>query len=80
MPHIGFTPAQEEKLQENRRIGSLMLTLGWILLAMNGLAAMFVFQDIREGTHLWLIMGTVVGVIGLTLIAVGTIKRRQIPT
>lgn len=79
VPHIGFSPAQEQRFQENRRLGSGLLTLGWILIGMNGLAAMFVFQDIREGTHLWLIWGAVVGIIGLALIAFGTIKRRQIP-
>ena len=77
-PHIGFNPAEEERFQENRRLGSGMLVLGWILLGMNGIAAMFVFQDIREGTKLWLIWGAVVGIIGLALIAAGTIKRRQI--
>jgi hypothetical protein len=39
---------------------------------------MLMFQDISEGTKLWLVSGAVVGVIGLALIAIGTIKRRQI--
>lgn len=78
MPQIGFSPAQEQKFQENRRLGSQLLTIGWILLGMNGLAAMLMFQDISEGTKLWLVSGAVVGVIGLALIAIGTIKRRQI--
>jgi hypothetical protein len=78
VPQIGFSPAQEQKFQENRRLGSQLLTIGWILLGMNGLAAMLMFQDISEGTKLWLVSGAVVGVIGLALIAIGTIKRRQI--
>ena len=78
MPQIGFSTAQEQKFQENRRLGSQLLTIGWILLGMNGLAAMLMFQDISEGTKLWLVSGAVVGVIGLALIAIGTIKRRQI--
>jgi hypothetical protein len=78
MPQLGFNPAQEQRFQENRRLGSQLLTMGWILLGMNGLAAMFMFQDIREGTKLWLVSGAVVGVIGLALIAIGTIKRRRI--
>lgn len=78
MPQIGFNPLQGQRFEENRRVGSLMLTIGWILLGMNGLAAMFFFQSIREGTKLWLIWGAVVGIIGLALIAIGTVKRRQI--
>lgn len=78
MARIGFNPAEEQRFQENRRLGSQLLVIGWILLGMNGLAAMFVFQDIREGSHLWLVFGGVVGVIGLALITIGTIKRRQL--
>jgi nitric oxide reductase large subunit len=79
MPHIGFNLTQEERFQENRRLGSHLLTIGWILLAMNGLPAMLMFQDIREGTKFWLVAGAFLGVIALALIAIGTIKRRQIP-
>ena len=78
MPHIGYNPAEEQHFQENRRLGSQLLILGWILMGMNGIAAMFVFQDIREGTHMWLIWSAVVGIIALALIAFGTIKRRQV--
>ncbi len=78
MPHLGFNPAQEEHFQENRRLGSVLLTTGWILLGINGLAFMLMFQSIREGSRLWLVSGGVVGVIGLALVAIGTIKRRQI--
>lgn len=77
MPQIGFDPAQEQRFQENRRLGSMMLVLGWILMGMNGIAGIFVFQDIREGTHLWLVWSAVVGIVALALIAFGTVKRRQ---
>jgi hypothetical protein len=78
MPHIGFSSAQEEHFQENRRLGSVLLTTGWILLGINGLAVMLMFQSIREGSKLWLVSGGVVGIIGLALIAIGTFKRRQV--
>ena len=78
MPQIGFNPEQEQHFQENRRLGSQLLTIGWILLGMNGIAAMFVFQDIREGTHMWLIWCAIIGIIALACIALGTMKRRQI--
>jgi hypothetical protein len=48
------------------------------LIAINGLAVMFMFQSIREGSKLWLVSGGVVGIIGLALIAIGTFKRRQV--
>lgn len=79
MPHIGFDVAHETRFQENRRLGSVLLVTGWILLGMNGLAAMLMFQDIREGTKLWLVSGAVVGVLGLALIAIGTVVRRHVP-
>jgi hypothetical protein len=79
MPHIGFNPALEQRFQENRRLGSFMLVLGWILLGMNAIPAMYVFQDIREGTKFWLISGAVVGVIGVALVVIGTIVRRRVP-
>ncbi len=80
MPQIGFNPDQEQRFQENRRLGSFMLVLGWILMAMNGIAGIFVFQTIREGSHMWLVWTAVVGIIALALIALGTIKRRQVPS
>jgi hypothetical protein len=78
MPHIGISHAEEEHFQENRRLGSLLLTIGWILIGINGLAVMLMFQSIREGSKFWLVSGGVVGIIGLALIAFGTFKRRQI--
>ncbi len=79
MPQIGFDPDREQRFQENRRLGSQLLTIGWILMAMNGIAGLFVFQDLRQGTHMWLVWTAVLGIIALALIAFGTMKRRQIP-
>ena len=47
MPHIGFNPALEERFQQNRRLGSDLLTLGWVLLGICAVTGIFVFQDIR---------------------------------
>jgi hypothetical protein len=77
MPHIGISPAQEEQVIQNRRLGSQLFTMGWIFLAMAGLAGFFVFQDIREGTKFMLVGASSLGVIGLALIVAGTVKRRQ---
>jgi phosphoglycerol transferase MdoB-like AlkP superfamily enzyme len=78
MPHIGISLAEEQHFQENRRLGSLLLTIGWILIGINGLAVMLMFQSIREGSKFWLVSGGVVGIIGLAFIAIGTFKRRQV--
>lgn len=79
MPQIGFDPDREQRFQENRRLGSQMIVIGWILMGMNGLAFMFIFQEIRQGTDMWIIWCGVLGFIALFLIGLGTKKRRQIP-
>jgi hypothetical protein len=77
MPHIGISPADEEHVLQSRRVGSQLLTIGWIFLAMAALAGMFAFQDIREGTRFMLVGASTFGVIGLVLIAAGTAKKRH---
>jgi hypothetical protein len=78
MPHIGMNPAEEEHLLQNRRLGSQMLTIGWILLAAAIMAGMlFGFQSLREGSSLMLVGAAVLGVVGITLVAIGTGKKRQ---
>ena len=79
MPHLGFDVAHETKFQENRQLGSDLLMLGWVFLGMCAIGGIFVFQDIREGTHMWLAFEAVFGLIGLVLVAVGTMFRRRVP-
>lgn len=79
MPYIGFDVEHETKFQENRRFGSVLLMVGWILLGMAGITGIYVFQDIREGTFLWLVWNGVLGVLGLGFVAVGTHYRRRVP-
>lgn len=79
MPHIGFNPELEHRFQLNRRLGSDVLMVGWVLLGMCAVTGIFVFQDIREGTHLWLVWNTVFGILGLALVVIGTAIRRRIP-
>lgn len=79
MPHIGFNPALEQRFQENRRLGSDLLMVGWVLLGMCAITGIFVFQDIREGTHTWLVWNGLFGFLGLALVAVGTMVRRRVP-
>ena len=79
MPHLGFDVEHETRYQENRRIGSQMLIIGWILLGMCAIGGIYLFQDIREGTHTWFAFDTIFGIIGLALVAAGSIFRRRVP-
>lgn len=64
---------------ENRRLGSIMLTLGWILLWVDVvLAAMFFFISVRNGSLFWPIWLTVQGLLGVVLVFAGTRYRRTI--
>ena len=79
MPYLGFDVAHETKFQENRQLGSDLLMIGWVLLGMCGIGGIFVFQDIREGTSMWLIWNGVFGFLGLALVAIGTFLRHRVP-
>ena len=79
MPRIGFDVAHETRFQSERQLGSDLLMLGWVLLGMCAIAGIFVFQDIREGTHMWLAFEAIVGIVGLALVGVGTYLRRHVP-
>ena len=63
---------------ENRHLGSVMLTAGWILLWMDGVAAIFFFQSLRNGSWFWPIWLAMQGIVGLTLVMIGTHYRRAI--
>lgn len=78
MPHIGMNTAEEEHFLRNRRVGSQMLTIGWILLVMAILAGMmFGSQSVREGSHLMLVGAGALAVAGIALVAIGTAKKRH---
>jgi hypothetical protein len=63
---------------ENRQLGSVMLTIGWILLWMDGILGIFFFQSLREGSLFWPVWLAIEGVIGLALVIAGTRYRRVI--
>jgi protein-S-isoprenylcysteine O-methyltransferase Ste14 len=45
--------------------------IGWLLLAFDGIVAVFVFVGIRTGSWLWLYWTVIEGVLGIGLIAAG---------
>ncbi len=78
MPQLGFTPEQNQRTQEGKRRGSVMLTLGWIVLWMTAMVGCFVFQDIREGSSFWLVWSGIQGFAGLVLVAAGVRYRYKV--
>ncbi len=63
---------------ENRRLGSILLTLGWILLWGDAVLGVFFFQSLRDGSLFWPIWLAVEGLAGLALVVMGTRYRRAI--
>jgi hypothetical protein len=63
---------------ENRRLGSILLTLGWILLWGDAILGAFFFQSLRDGSMFWPIWLAAEGILGLVLVIMGTSYRRAI--
>src|SRR5271165_361209 len=63
---------------ENRHLGSVMLTLGWILLWGDAILGTFFFISLRNGSLFWPIWLAVEGIAGLALVILGTRYRRAV--
>jgi membrane protein implicated in regulation of membrane protease activity len=63
---------------ENRRLGSVLLTLGWILLWVGAMYGIFFFNSLRDGSWFWPISLAVVGVLGVILVVMGSRYRRAL--
>jgi hypothetical protein len=63
---------------ENRQLGSIMLTLGWILLWGDAVLSAFFFISLRDGSMFWPIWLAVEGIAGLALVIMGTRYRRTL--
>ena len=61
---------------ENRQLGSVMLTAGWILLWFDAILVIYFFRSLRDGSYFWPIWVTAEGIIGLVLVIAGTRYRR----
>lgn len=78
MPGFDRDQVAIDNTVENRQLGSIMLTIGWILLWMDALLGVFFFQSLRNGSMFWPIWLAVEGLIGLVLVMMGTRYRRAI--
>lgn len=66
---------QEVEALEEQRQGSVLMTVGKVLLWMDLILACFVYVGLRTGSHLflWWVLGE--AVLGLALVGAGTRKR-----
>jgi hypothetical protein len=75
----GFDQAAIDNTVENRRLGSIMLTTGWILLwAAIIFGMIFFFISLRDGSWFWPIALGIVGFAGVVLVIMGTRYRRVV--
>jgi hypothetical protein len=63
---------------ENRQLGSIMLTAGWILLWFDAILLVYFFISLRDGSMFWPLWVSIQGVIGVALVIAGTRYRRII--
>ena len=76
MPEFERDQAAIDNTVENRRLGSIMLTVGWILLWFDVMLAVYFYSSVRDGSMFWPTWVAVEGIIGLGLVIAGTRYRR----
>jgi len=77
MPGFDRDQVAIDNTVENRRLGSILLTLGWILLWVDAGLGIFFFISLRSGSWFWPIWLGVQGLLGLVVI-MGTRYRRAV--
>ncbi len=78
MPGYERDQAAIDNTVENRQLGSIMLTLGWILLWGDAVLSAFFFISLRDGSMFWPVWLAIEGVAGLVLVIMGTRYRRTL--
>src|SRR5208282_3385213 len=78
MPGFDRDQTAIDETMENRRLGSALLTLGWVLLWMDAGLGIFFFDSLRDGSWFWPIWLSIEGAIGLVLVIMGTRYRRAV--
>ena len=76
MPGLEHEEAAKDVAVESRELGSVMLTLGWILLWGVALLGIYFFESVCAGSLFWPIWLAVQGIAGLMLVIAGTRYRR----
>jgi hypothetical protein len=56
--------------------GSVVMTVGWIILGMAAICGLLLFQTFRDGTLLWRNLTLVMGAIGFVLVLWGNYLRK----
>jgi hypothetical protein len=70
------TQAEIETRMSRQRNGSLMLTLGWIILGFAMMLAIFWYNSVKDGDLFWRAMTGSLGFAGVVLIGLGNHFRR----
>ena len=78
MPGYESDQSRIDNTVENRRLGSVMLTVGWILLWFDAILLVYFYSSIRDGSMFWPTWIVAQGVIGVALVIAGTRYRRVI--
>jgi hypothetical protein len=66
---------EESTMEEGKRVGSVLMTLGKVLLWTDFLLLMFVYVGWKSGSHMWLWWVLGEGILGLSLLEIGRHKR-----
>jgi hypothetical protein len=66
---------EESTIEERKRVGTVLMTLGKVLLWTDFLLLMFVYVGLKSGSHMWLWWVIIEGVLGLILLEIGIHKR-----
>ena len=78
MPGFDRDQVAIDNTVENRRLGSVLLTVGWLLLWMDAILGVFFFISLRNGSWFWPIWLAIEGILGLVLVIMGTRYRRAV--
>ena len=73
-----LSPDQVDRLEEKRSKDTAAIFLGWFLIVSGCFFILFLDWDRRGGTRMMEILFAAEVVIGLTLVTVGSIKRRMV--
>jgi hypothetical protein len=66
---------EESTMEDEKRVGTVLMTLGKVLLWTDFLLLMFVYVGWKSGSHMWLWWVLGEGILGLTLLEIGRHKR-----
>jgi hypothetical protein len=66
---------EESTMEDGKSVGSVLMTLGKVLLWTDFLLLMFVYVGWKSGSHMWLWWVLGEGILGLILLEIGRHKR-----